>query len=515
MKTLTLADYNGRPFCVYINTEKMTDEADDDKYYCLEEVDTMMLQDVLLRDTKGHGLLYRHHHNMIQLSSKKTLLGSASMISIAQILNMHALAELCSLRVPDLELGAAAPLLPSIVSQPHLLNVHPHPSLWAASDTDDGLCFASPVPDFAAWLAGKTAQCQQTSQCPGDLSPNLFQSLDTEPHEWHDSRYQPHPHHRQQQEQQEQQQHNKEEQLASFMHQLSQHPLWQGAKKENDPMWAKFSSWFGDYAQKPVPPSLLATFKTRKQQQAIIASRQLRTHSPSTSSSATSSSASVTAAARNTSSLTTQAQQNSNNNSTNNPHHQARQPERTLTRKQRCSSLRSTPPVMSSSSSAIVSSRRSSSSTTASTLSPPPTPIRSWRSVSELHNKQHHSPSNKRYLLPPPWAQHGYSPPLSKKYLSSQYQQHQHHQQQQHSYYSHQHPYHPQPQHDHCQQHHPQPRKWQSMHSVRHASNLDLLATQATQRLPVRPSHSEQNVRLPSPNEMLASCHPSSFQQCI
>lgn len=205
MKTLALADYNGRPFCVYVNTEKMTDEADDDQYYCLEEVDTMMLQDVLLRDTKGHGLLYRHHHNMLQLGSSRTLLGSASMVSIAQTLNMHALAELCSLRVADLELGAAAPLLPSIVSQPHLLNVHPRPSLWTASDTNEHLFFTSPVPDFAAWLAEKTAQSQGRGHLSNDPAPSQLPSLDTQQHEWHDVRYQHHPY---------QQQHNKEEQYV-------------------------------------------------------------------------------------------------------------------------------------------------------------------------------------------------------------------------------------------------------------------------------------------------------------
>ncbi|KAG2223678.1 hypothetical protein INT45_007256 [Circinella minor] len=335
----------------------------------------------------------------------------------------------------------------------------------------------------------------------------------------------------------------------------------------NNDMWIRFASWFGDY-HKQLPPSLLATFKTRRQQQAIIASRQRRlamesssTNNHNTNISSTSStkvikkrrsnnntalvrqqdivmeSSSVTSTTSNTSSSTC-ASTMTNSSGSNGSNSMT-----TSTCSSRGNSPPSHPPIRLGSPlrHEIRSIKRWTSPPSSSPQYPqqylPPRTIRNCRSVTELHRPVPFKAHQSNLKLPPPWPVQTATTSPSEKSNNSFVEIHHHHhhhhqqQQQQHSQSTHSRPsshYH----------HHQQPRKWSSLQELRHRgsldstsssgssisggevpSNLDLLATQATQRQPILSSSSSthtspsppprhQSIKLPSPSEMLSRRHP-------
>lgn len=148
--------------------------------------------------------------------------------------------------------------------------------------------------------------------------------------------------------------------MLQFMERFTHHPLWHNiVNEERSEKWKQFSSWFGDYARPN--PSLLATFKTQRQQQAIIQSRQ---------------------------------------------HRAALQDKVTLGRKRRKEAPPTTDTNSYSSSSPSSSSTCSSSSCSpcSSRDTTPPASIRLSRSVAELHRPMpiHNTNSSNHRTLPPP-----------------------------------------------------------------------------------------------------------------
>lgn len=214
--------------------------------------------------------------------------------------------------------------------------------------------------------------------------------------------------------------------LASFMQRLSHHPLWRGMRQQqssSSDMWTRFASWFGDYHHdQKLRASFLGTFKTQRQQQAIIASRQRR--------SALKDTASTTGAGTNTMNnhhtphhrVIKKRRSNSNTALVNHQHEQQQQQQQPMDSSSSCCSSRSSTPKPSLRQHSPV--------------------IRSCRSVTELHRPV----PCKALQLPPPW-------PSPSAGIADQLLQ---------------------------------PRKWASFHDLRGESNLDLLATQATQQQPMQ-----------------------------
>ncbi|KAL1930544.1 hypothetical protein VTP01DRAFT_10706 [Rhizomucor pusillus] len=188
----------------------------------------MALDDVdLLTSIQSVDLLqrtFRQHpdHFVICDHQQRAYIMTNSAIHIARARNVLALAELCKLTLSEIHSGIATPLLRAI-------GIDVACPLGQPSETPVDVRHADRCPEF---VPAKPFGAQR--------------DLDDE-----------------------------EKRLLQFMERFTHHPLWHNiVNEERSEKWKQFSSWFGDYARPN--PSLLATFKTQRQQQAIIQSRQHR-----------------------------------------------------------------------------------------------------------------------------------------------------------------------------------------------------------------------------------------------
>ncbi|KAI9315179.1 hypothetical protein BX666DRAFT_1960037 [Dichotomocladium elegans] len=274
-----------------------------------------------------------------------------------------------------------------------------------------------------------------------------------------------------------------EERLQSFMQHLAHHPLWKGMHQSHhdetsNDLWSKFASWFGDYHLHPKQrASFLTTLKTQRQQQAIIQSRQRRLVPIATTTAASGSDRH--------SAVPKCVKKRRSNHNTALPQPQDDQRSSSSSS---LSSRSSTPPPLPipiHRRFAVAAAAAATPTATGRSLLPDSDPgdhntstIRSLHSAAELRRPVPCKISSSSVELPPPWSQTS----LHRR---------------------------------------PTPRKWTSLHDLRGGeSNLDLLATQATQRLPLPPlssppyhrHHQQQvsSIQLPPPREMLARPPPPS-----